>query len=60
MIAKSYEFALVSTAAAVAIDGRTIQSARLAMGGVAHSSYGGSARRRSAASRACHWTMNLA
>src|SRR6185312_11304508 len=33
---QSYEFALVSTAAAVAIDGRTIQSVRLAMGGVAH------------------------
>jgi xanthine dehydrogenase YagS FAD-binding subunit len=33
---QSYEFALVSTAAAVAVDGRTIQSVRLAMGGVAH------------------------
>jgi len=33
---QSYEFALVSTAAAVTIDGRTIQSVRLAMGGVAH------------------------
>ena len=33
---QSYEFALVSTAAAVAIDGRTIRSVRLAMGGVAH------------------------
>src|SRR5712672_1461337 len=33
---QSYEFALVSTAAAVAIHGRTIQSVRLAMGGVAH------------------------
>ena len=33
---QSYEFALVSTAAAVATDGKTIQSARLAMGGVAH------------------------
>jgi xanthine dehydrogenase YagS FAD-binding subunit len=33
---QSYEFALVSTAAAVAIEGRTIQSVRLAMGGVAH------------------------
>jgi xanthine dehydrogenase YagS FAD-binding subunit len=32
---QSYEFALVSTAAAVALDGRTIQSVRLAMGGVA-------------------------
>src|SRR6266403_736820 len=32
----SYEFALVSTAAAVATDGRRIRSARLAMGGVAH------------------------
>jgi xanthine dehydrogenase YagS FAD-binding subunit len=32
----SYEFALVSAAAAVATDGRRIQSARLAMGGVAH------------------------
>jgi xanthine dehydrogenase YagS FAD-binding subunit len=33
---QSYEFALVSTAAAVATDGRNIQSVRLAMGGVAH------------------------
>ena len=33
---QSYEFALVSTAAAVALDGRTLQSVRLAMGGVAH------------------------
>ena len=33
---QSYEFALVSTAAAVAMDGRTIRSAKLAMGGVAH------------------------
>lgn len=33
---QSYEFALVSTAAAVATDGRAIRSARLAMGGVAH------------------------
>jgi xanthine dehydrogenase YagS FAD-binding subunit len=32
----SYEFALVSTAAAVATDGDRIRSARLAMGGVAH------------------------
>jgi xanthine dehydrogenase YagS FAD-binding subunit len=32
----SYEFALVSTAAAVDMDGRRIRSARLAMGGVAH------------------------
>src|SRR5246127_3302501 len=32
----SYEFALVSTAAAVATDGRRIRSARLAIGGVAH------------------------
>jgi xanthine dehydrogenase YagS FAD-binding subunit len=32
----SYEFALVSAAAAVAKDGRRIHSARLAMGGVAH------------------------
>jgi xanthine dehydrogenase YagS FAD-binding subunit len=32
----SYEFALVSAAAAVAADGRKIRSARLAMGGVAH------------------------
>ena len=35
-IAQSYEFALVSAAAAVAMDGRRISSARLAMGGVAH------------------------
>jgi xanthine dehydrogenase YagS FAD-binding subunit len=33
---QSYEFALVSTAAAVAVDGRSLQSVRLAMGGVAH------------------------
>ena len=33
---QSYEFALVSTAAAVAMDGRRIRSARVAMGGVAH------------------------
>jgi xanthine dehydrogenase YagS FAD-binding subunit len=33
---QSYEFALVSAAAAVATDGRRIRSARLAMGGVAH------------------------
>ena len=33
---QSYEFALVSAAAAVAVDGRHIRSARLAMGGVAH------------------------
>lgn len=33
---ESYEFALASAAAAVAIDGRRIRSARLAMGGVAH------------------------
>jgi xanthine dehydrogenase YagS FAD-binding subunit len=32
----SYEFALVSAAAAIATDGRHIRSARLAMGGVAH------------------------
>jgi xanthine dehydrogenase YagS FAD-binding subunit len=32
----SYEFALVSAAAAVATDGRHIRSARLAVGGVAH------------------------
>ena len=32
----SYEFALVSAAAAVALDGGRIRSARLAMGGVAH------------------------
>jgi xanthine dehydrogenase YagS FAD-binding subunit len=32
----SYEFALVSAAAAIARDGRRIRSARLAMGGVAH------------------------
>lgn len=32
----SYEFALVSVAAAVALDGRRICSARLALGGVAH------------------------
>jgi xanthine dehydrogenase YagS FAD-binding subunit len=33
---QSYEFALVSAAAAVAADGGRIRSARLAMGGVAH------------------------
>jgi xanthine dehydrogenase YagS FAD-binding subunit len=33
---QSYEFALVSAAAAVALDGDRIRSARLAMGGVAH------------------------
>ena len=33
---QSYEFALVSAAAAVAIEGRRILSARLALGGVAH------------------------
>ena len=33
---QSYEFALVSAAAAVATDGRRIRSVRLAMGGVAH------------------------
>jgi xanthine dehydrogenase YagS FAD-binding subunit len=33
---QSYEFALVSVAAAIATDGRRIRSARLAMGGVAH------------------------
>src|SRR5712671_3866273 len=33
---QSYEFALVSAAAAVVTDGRRIRSARLAMGGVAH------------------------
>jgi xanthine dehydrogenase YagS FAD-binding subunit len=33
---ESYEFALVSAAAAVATDGRRLRSARLAMGGVAH------------------------
>lgn len=33
---QSYEFALVSAAAAIATDGRRIRSARLAMGGVAH------------------------
>ena len=33
---QSYEFALVSTAAAVAIEGKRIRSVRLAMGGVAH------------------------
>ena len=32
----SYEFALVSVAAALATDGRRIRSARLAMGGVSH------------------------
>jgi xanthine dehydrogenase YagS FAD-binding subunit len=33
---QSYEFALISAAAAVEMDGRHISSARLAMGGVAH------------------------
>jgi xanthine dehydrogenase YagS FAD-binding subunit len=33
---QSYEFALVSAAAAVATDGRRLRSVRLAMGGVAH------------------------
>jgi xanthine dehydrogenase YagS FAD-binding subunit len=33
---ESYEFALVSAAAAVATDGRRIRSGRLALGGVAH------------------------
>jgi xanthine dehydrogenase YagS FAD-binding subunit len=33
---QSYEFALVSAAAAVAMDGQRISSARLALGGVAH------------------------
>ena len=33
---QSYEFALVSAAAAIATDGARIRSARLAMGGVAH------------------------
>ncbi len=33
---QSYEFALVSAAAAVATDGRRLRSARLALGGVAH------------------------
>jgi xanthine dehydrogenase YagS FAD-binding subunit len=33
---QSYEFALVSAAVALALDGRRIRSARLAMGGVAH------------------------
>ena len=33
---QSYEFALVSTAAAVVTDGQRIRSARLALGGVAH------------------------
>jgi xanthine dehydrogenase YagS FAD-binding subunit len=33
---QSYEFALVSAAAAVATDGRRIRSVRLALGGVAH------------------------
>jgi xanthine dehydrogenase YagS FAD-binding subunit len=33
---ESYEFALVSVAAAVALEGKRIRSARLAMGGVAH------------------------
>jgi xanthine dehydrogenase YagS FAD-binding subunit len=33
---QSYEFALVSAAAAVATDGKHLRSARLALGGVAH------------------------
>jgi xanthine dehydrogenase YagS FAD-binding subunit len=33
---QSYEFALVSTAAAMAVDGKMIRSVRLSMGGVAH------------------------
>jgi xanthine dehydrogenase YagS FAD-binding subunit len=33
---ESYEFALVSAAAAIAIDGTRIRSARIALGGVAH------------------------
>jgi xanthine dehydrogenase YagS FAD-binding subunit len=33
---ESYEFALVSAAAAVAVDGRRLQAVRLALGGVAH------------------------
>src|SRR6201993_1251685 len=33
---QSYEFALVSAAVAVAVDGKRIKSARLALGGVAH------------------------
>ena len=33
---QSYEFALVSAAAAVSLEGRHIRSARLALGGVAH------------------------
>jgi xanthine dehydrogenase YagS FAD-binding subunit len=33
---QSYEFALVSAAAAVATDGRRLHSVRLALGGVAH------------------------
>jgi xanthine dehydrogenase YagS FAD-binding subunit len=33
---QSYEFALISAAAAVATDGRRLQSVRLALGGVAH------------------------
>src|SRR5579863_4542546 len=32
----SYEFALVSVAAALEVDGETIRSARIALGGVAH------------------------
>src|SRR5207245_11079084 len=36
---QSYEFALVSAAAAVAGDGPRIRSARLALGGVAHKSW---------------------
>ncbi len=44
---QSYEFAVVSVAAAVALDGKQITSARLAMGGVAHKPW-----RLSAAERA--------
>lgn len=33
---QSYEFALVSAAAAVTVDGRRLRSARIALGGVAH------------------------
>jgi xanthine dehydrogenase YagS FAD-binding subunit len=44
---QSYEFAVVSVAAALALDGRRIVSARIAMGGVAHKPW-----RLSAAERA--------
>src|SRR2546423_1828536 len=47
---QSYEFALVSAAAAVAGDGRRIRSARLALGGVAHKPW-----RLSAAEAALRW-----